>query len=78
MGLEPDRERDVGNRFPKPPPMPHDVVSDPVKRKKWDDYWAKVRSDWAEFLKESSYPRTKGKEENEEWIRRNLRENENK
>lgn len=73
MGLEPDRERDMGNRFPKPPPVPKDVMADPEKKRKWDQYWRKAHEDWAEFMKEGSYKRTRGKEENEEWIRRNLR-----
>ena len=78
MGLEPDRERDMGNRFPKPPQMPKDVQSDPLKRKEWNNYWRKVHEDWAEFMKEGSYRRTKGKQENEEWIRRNLKKDEDR
>jgi len=76
MKYDADYEKDFSNRFPKPPKMPDDVVSDPEKRKMWNEYWKRVHDDWASFLKDM---KNKDMEGGSNWLRRqNEGNNENR
>ena len=70
-GMEPDKERDFNNRFPKPPKMPDDVFKDPAKRKQWDEYWRKARDEWSCFLKDIKNQSIDGEQH---WLRKKEQE----
>ncbi len=51
-GFDPDKEWDLGNRYPAPPKMPDEIKSDPKKKKQWNEYWEKAKNDWSDYIRD--------------------------
>jgi len=49
---DPDKEWDMGNRYPVPPKMPDEIKGDPERKKLWNEYWSRAKDEWSDHIRD--------------------------